>query len=327
MSEPDETRTITGWRQATRYYRRKPGLGWWLALLAIPLLLGLLGWGVLGKSDKEVDLTLPTVSPTVTLPEVTAPTVALPNALAPLSILRNGNDVTLNGELPDLAAKTSLLDAVKGALGPDVNLIDNVTVKSGLTAPDLSGIGPSLQAAVDIPDFGWKLDGDTITLMGTAPSEQAKEAAEAAVEAAWPNSDIDNDIQVVAASPAMPAPSGCATLQADITGLLQTPVNFDTDGYSLASSSQGLLGQIAEKIKACPDADIAVKGFTDDTGGDAINQPLSANRAKSVADFLVSQGVAADSVTSEGFGSANPVADNNTPEGRAQNRRVEIAVS
>mgnify|MGYP001001528315 CR=1 FL=1 len=54
---------------------------------------------------------------------------------------------------------------------------------------------------------------------------------------------------------------------------------------------------------------------------------LSENRAKAVADFLVSQGIAAGNVTSQGFGSANPVASNDTPEGKAQNRRVEIAVS
>jgi len=60
---------------------------------------------------------------------------------------------------------------------------------------------------------------------------------------------------------------------------------------------------------------------------DAINIPLSGNRAKSVADYLISQGVARDHVTSKGFGSADPIAPNNTPAGRAQNRRVVIAIS
>ena len=69
-----------------------------------------------------------------------------------------------------------------------------------------------------------------------------------------------------------------------------------------------------------------MKGYTDNTGNDAINVPLSGNRAKSVAD-LVSQGVAGNTVTSQGFGSADPIASNDTPDGRAQNRRVEIAVS
>ena len=328
MPGSDETRTITGWRQATRYYRRTPGLGWLLALLAIPLLLGLLGWGVLGKSDKDVDLTLPTVSPTVTLPELTTPNVNVPTlSWGALSLLRNGNDLTLTGVLPTEAAKTSFLNAVKGVFGPSVNVIDNLTVRDGVSIPDLSGLGAALKPDVDIPDFAWQVEGDTITLTGTVPSEDVKAAAEAAAKTAWPDAKIDNQIIVAGATPAAPAPNRCADVQADINDLLKTPINFATDGFAVADSSQGQLTQIAQKIKDCPDARVAVKGFTDNTGNDAINQPLSENRAKAVADFLVSQGIAAGNVTSQGFGSANPVASNDTPEGKAQNRRVEIAVS
>lgn len=88
-----------------------------------------------------------------------------------------------------------------------------------------------------------------------------------------------------------------------------------------------MLNPVADKLKSCSDFSVVVSGYTDNTGDDAINIPLSANRAKSVADYLVSQGVVGDFVTSTGLGSANPIADNNTPDGRAQNRRVEITVS
>jgi len=331
MPGSDENLTITGWRQATRYYRRAPGLGWLLALLLIPLLLGLLGWGVLNKPDKDIDLTAPTVSPTATLPEVTAPNVNMPGlSWGALSLLRSGNDVTLTGVLPTEDAKTGLLNSVRGLFGPSVNVIDNLTVQDGVSIPDLSGIADALKPDVDIPDFSWKVEGDTITLTGTAPSEDVKAAAEVAAKAAWPDAKIDNQIQVVsAAAPAAPAPppNRCADIQADINALLQTPINFDTDGYAVAASSEQMLGQVAEKIKDCPDAKVAVKGFTDNSGTDAINQPLSENRARSVADFLVSRGIAAGNVTSQGFGSANPIASNDTPEGKAQNRRVEIAIS
>ena len=87
------------------------------------------------------------------------------------------------------------------------------------------------------------------------------------------------------------------------------------------------MSQVAEKLKACPASNVAVDGYTDNTGNDAINIPLSGNRAKSVADYLISQGVAGDHVTSKGFGSADPVATNDTVAGRAQNRRVVITVS
>ena len=314
--------------------------------MAIPLLLGLIGWAGLNKSDNDVNLTLPSVNPSATLtapnvnvPDVNAPDVNLPNlSFAPLSILRSGNGFTLSGDLPDLAAKTSLLDNLKLAFGPDINLTDNLNIKAGVNAPDFSVLGTVLKEAVDIPDFNFDLNGDTLTLTGTAPSEAVKADVEAAAKAAWPNMKITNNIQVVAtptpqappgpATPA-PAPGGgpCATLQADITALLRTPINFQTDGFSLAPASQQQLTQIADKLKACPDPSVSVVGHTDSSGNDAINIPLSCNRAKSVADYLISQGVAGNRVTTKGVGSAEPTASNDTPAGMAQNRRVDITVS
>ena len=324
MPGSEDNRTITGYRTASRFYRRPPGPAWWLALLAIPLLLGLIGWAGLDKKDADVDVTMPSVNPSATLtapnvntPEVNAPNVNLPNlSFAPLSILRNGNGFTLSGDLPDLAAKTSLLDSLKLAFGPDINLTDNLNIKAGVNAPDFSMLGSVLKAAVDIPDFNFDLNGDTLTLTGTAPSEDVKADVEAAAKAAWPDMKIVNNIQVQGAAPTpAPAPGGgaCATLQADITGLLRTPINFQTDGFSLVPASQQQLTQVADKLKACPDPSVTVVGHTDSSGNDAINIPLSGNRAKSVADYLVSQGVAADRVTSKGVGSAEPIASNDTP--------------
>lgn len=346
-----ETRTVKGWRTASKFYRQPPGPGWLVALLAIPLLLGFLGWSALDKSKKDLALTVPSVNPSATLtaPSVGAPDINAPHiSFAPLSIIHNGNGFTLTGDLPDAAAKASLLDSLKGALGAGVSLIDNIGLKAGVTAPDFSGFGALFKAAMGIPDFGFKLDGDTLTLVGAAPSEDVKAGVEAAAKAAFPNVKIDNQIHVTApaapvptAAPApaptaaptptptpAPAPSGaCGNLPADIAGLLKTPINFETDGFTLTHGSQQILSQVAEKLKACPSSNVAVDGYTDNTGNDAINIPLSSNRAKSVADYLISQGVARDHVTSKGFGSADPIAPNNTPAGRAQNRRVVIAIS
>jgi peptidoglycan-binding protein ArfA len=160
------------------------------------------------------------------------------------------------------------------------------------------------------------------------------------VKAAWPKINVINELMVTAssstpapapapASAPAPAPAGgpCATLQADITSVLKTPINFRTDGFSLTPASQQQLTQIADKLKACPEPKVAVVGHTDNSGNDAINLPLSNSRAKAFADFLVSQGVGGDRVTSKGVGSAEPVAPNDTPPGKAQNRRVAITVS
>lgn len=340
MSENNEDRVATDWRTDSRFYRRKPGLGWVVALLAVPALLALIGWGGLTGANKDVDLTLPTVDPSasLTVPTVAAPDVNLPGlGFAPFSISRSGNGFTLGGVLPDVNVKTSLLDSLRQVM-PGIGLIDDFTVSPGAKMPEFGGLGELFDAALDIPDFNLNLDGDTVTLTGTAPSEDAKAAVEAAAARSWPNVKVVNNIEVEAAGTTAPpvsqapapsaSPAGaCVSLQADITSLLRTPISFATDGFTLASNSQQLVSQIAEKVKACPGAKIAVVGFTDNTGNDGINVPLSANRAKSVADELVSDGVSGDAVTSRGAGAANPVADNGTPDGRAQNRRVEITVN
>ena len=123
-------------------------------------------------------------------------------------------------------------------------------------------------------------------------------------------------------------PASCAELQATITReLAGPPIKFLTDGYVLDPSDSAVLDPIAAAIKACPDARITVIGHTDNTGNDAINTPLSASRAQAVADYLVAQGVPANAVGSRGAGSGEPVASNDTEEGRAQNRRTEIKVN
>ena len=104
-------------------------------------------------------------------------------------------------------------------------------------------------------------------------------------------------------------------------------VLFDTGKYSLKSGAREKLAKVAGILLAYPGLNIEVGGYTDNVGGDAMNQKLSENRATSVRDYLVQQGVATNSVTTKGFGNSSPVASNNNSAGRQQNRRVELLVS
>jgi outer membrane protein OmpA-like peptidoglycan-associated protein len=104
-------------------------------------------------------------------------------------------------------------------------------------------------------------------------------------------------------------------------------VLFDTGKYSLKSGAREKLAKVAGILLAYPGLDIAVGGYTDNVGGDAMNQTLSENRASSVRDYLVQEGVSTNSVTSRGFGNTLPVASNDNSAGRQQNRRVELLVS
>ncbi|HZW96859.1 MAG TPA: OmpA family protein [Candidatus Eremiobacteraceae bacterium] len=104
-------------------------------------------------------------------------------------------------------------------------------------------------------------------------------------------------------------------------------VLFDTGKYSLKPGAREKLAKVAGILLAYPGLNIEVGGYTDNVGGDAMNQTLSENRASSVRDYLVQEGVSLNSVSAKGFGNTLPVASNDNSAGRQQNRRVELLVS
>ncbi|MFZ0867342.1 MAG: OmpA family protein [Candidatus Sulfotelmatobacter sp.] len=104
-------------------------------------------------------------------------------------------------------------------------------------------------------------------------------------------------------------------------------VLFDTGKFSLKPGAREKLAKVAGILLAYPGLNIEVGGYTDNVGGDAMNQTLSENRADSVRDYLVQEGVSINSVSAKGFGNTLPVASNDNSAGRQQNRRVELLVS
>jgi len=104
-------------------------------------------------------------------------------------------------------------------------------------------------------------------------------------------------------------------------------VLFDTGKFTLKPGAREKLAKVAGILLAYPGLNIEVGGYTDNVGGDAMNQTLSENRAGSVRDYLVQEGVAMNSVSAKGFGNTLPVASNDNSAGRQQNRRVELVVS
>jgi outer membrane protein OmpA-like peptidoglycan-associated protein len=101
---------------------------------------------------------------------------------------------------------------------------------------------------------------------------------------------------------------------------------FDTNSSALRSTSQADISKLAATLQKYPDTNVLVEGHTDNTGTDAINQPLSEQRAQSVANALTAQSVASSRISTKGYGSSQPVADNTTAEGKQANRRVEVAI-
>ena len=104
-------------------------------------------------------------------------------------------------------------------------------------------------------------------------------------------------------------------------------VLFNTGQYTLKPAAQISLAKVAGILLAYPGLNVRVEGYTDSVGSDTYNLTLSDKRAETVKNFLVAQGVSPNSISSQGFGKNDPVADNSTALGRAENRRVNMVVS
>lgn len=103
-------------------------------------------------------------------------------------------------------------------------------------------------------------------------------------------------------------------------------ITFDTNKSNIKPNFYSTLNKVAQTLAEDNKSAILVTGYTDSTGNDSINIPLSQARAQAVASYLSGQGVSSSRINAQGYGSANPIASNATAEGREQNRRVEISI-
>ena len=108
---------------------------------------------------------------------------------------------------------------------------------------------------------------------------------------------------------------------------MPSAVTFATNSANLSSVAMDSLNRAAETLVQYPETTITIAGHTDSTGNDAINNPLSQQRAQSVAAYLVQRGVNGSRLSPVGYSSRQPIASNDTEVGRAQNRRVEILIN
>lgn len=108
---------------------------------------------------------------------------------------------------------------------------------------------------------------------------------------------------------------------------LKNDILFETGNAALSASSVSTLNGLLRVLKKYPKNNIIVAGYTDSTGSKAVNDNLSIQRAKAVYDYLMANNLRTKSIQYTGYGSANPVASNNTAAGRAKNRRVELLIT
>lgn len=108
---------------------------------------------------------------------------------------------------------------------------------------------------------------------------------------------------------------------------IPSDISFDSGSYQIKSNLRPILDRFAVTLNQNPVTTVKIIGHTDNRGSDAINNPLSVNRADATRDYLVTRGVALNRIAIDGRGSREPIASNNTAEGRTMNRRVEIFVA
>jgi outer membrane protein OmpA-like peptidoglycan-associated protein len=125
---------------------------------------------------------------------------------------------------------------------------------------------------------------------------------------------------------AAPTPTTAEALKAeiDLHGRAIIYINFDFDKSIIKPESKPIINEVIRMMKQSPDLKLSINGHTDNVGTHEYNIKLSQARAAAVVEALTKAGIAADRLSSAGFGDSSPIDDNNKPEGRAKNRRVEL---
>jgi OmpA-OmpF porin, OOP family len=116
----------------------------------------------------------------------------------------------------------------------------------------------------------------------------------------------------------------CQQLFSELLG--KARIRFETGKSDIVADSAGLLDRLVETALRCSTANIEIAGHTDTDGDEAANQALSERRAQTVADYLSRAGLPAERFSAVGYGSTQPVAGNDTEQGKAQNRRIDFVV-
>jgi outer membrane protein OmpA-like peptidoglycan-associated protein len=171
-----------------------------------------------------------------------------------------------------------------------------------------------MKAAAEIADAKAKAEADALRAKEEAAKADAERERQAAEQLRAQLLDQFNRILET-----RDTPRGLVITMADVL--------FDTGKYDLRQSTRLQLAKLSGIVLAHPGLNLAVEGYTDSTGSDELNQRLSEQRASTVREFLIGQGLGSDTITATGFGKAMPVANNDTALGRQKNRRVELIVS
>jgi OOP family OmpA-OmpF porin len=231
--------------------------------------------------------------------------------------------LTLTGYVPDNTAHTALVATASRKFFSE-KVVDNLKSSVGAPAGFASAVAPALGALARLSTGTLVVTDREVKLSGDAFYDAAAVQIRGGLGKDFPQGwQFKADISVKPATAPVDA-TVCQQLFSDLLG--KGSIRFESGRAVIDPDSTGLLDRLIETAMRCPAATIEIAGHTDGDGEDAFNQALSEKRAQAVADYLVKAGLPADRFTAVGYGSTQPIASNDTDEGKAQNRRIEFLV-
>jgi OmpA-OmpF porin, OOP family len=231
--------------------------------------------------------------------------------------------LTLTGYVPDNTVHAALVAAASRKFFGE-KVVDNLKASVGAPAGFAGAVAPALGALSRLSTGTLVVSDREVKLSGDA----FYDAAAVQIRSGWGKDfpqgwQFNADISVKPAAAPVDA-TVCQQLFSDLLG--KGTIRFESRRAVIDPDSAGLLDRLIETALRCPAANIEIAGHTDGDGEDAFNQALSEKRAQAVTDYLVKAGLPADRFTATGYGSTQPIASNDTDEGKAQNRRIEFVV-
>ena len=230
--------------------------------------------------------------------------------------------LTLTGYVPDNNVHAALA-AAAGRKFFNEKVVDNIKASLGAPSGFANAVVPALGALSRLSTGTLVVSDREVKLSGDAFYDAAAAQIRAGLKDFPQGWQFKADISVKPAS----APVDGTVCQQLFSGLLaKGKIRFESGRATIDPDSAGLLDRLIETALRCPSANIEIAGHTDADGEDGFNQALSEKRAQAVTDFLVKAGLPAERFTAMGYGSTQPVASNDTDEGKAQNRRIDFVV-
>jgi OOP family OmpA-OmpF porin len=231
--------------------------------------------------------------------------------------------LTLTGYVPDNNVHAALA-AAAGRKFFSEKVVDNLKASVGAPSGFAGAVVPALGALSRLSTGTLVVSDREVKLSGDAFYDVAAAQIRAGLAKDFPQGwQVKADISVKPAV-APVDPTVCQQLFSDL--LAKGKIRFESGRATIDPDSAGLLDRLIETALRCPTANIEIAGHTDADGEDGFNQALSEKRAQAVTDYLVKAGLPANRFTAMGYGSSQPVASNDTDEGKAQNRRIDFVV-